>query len=63
MILVSHPHSSMRWRVDGTLRNIDEFYAPFGIEPGQRLYLTPEQRVRIRQTPVARGLGGGGGGP
>jgi putative endopeptidase len=47
MILVSDPHSPYRWRVDGTLRNIDEFYAAFGVKPGEKLYLAPNERVRI----------------
>ncbi|HEX8483123.1 MAG TPA: M13 family metallopeptidase [Allosphingosinicella sp.] len=47
MILVSDPHSPYRWRVDGTLRNIDEFYSAFGVKPGDKLYLAPKDRVRV----------------
>jgi putative endopeptidase len=47
MILVSDPHSPYRWRVDGTLRNIDEWYSAFGVKPGDKLYLAPEERVRV----------------
>ncbi|HYW15609.1 MAG TPA: M13-type metalloendopeptidase, partial [Allosphingosinicella sp.] len=47
MILVSDPHSPYRWRVDGTLRNIDEFYSAFDVKPGDRLYLAPKDRVRV----------------
>ncbi|HEX8127120.1 MAG TPA: M13 family metallopeptidase [Allosphingosinicella sp.] len=47
MVLVSDPHSPYRWRVDGTLRNIDEWYKAFDVKPGDRLYLAPEQRVRV----------------
>jgi putative endopeptidase len=47
MILVSDPHSPYRWRVDGTLRNIDEWYQAFGVKPGDRLYLAPKDRVRV----------------
>jgi endothelin-converting enzyme/putative endopeptidase len=35
------------WRVDGTLRNIDAWYAAFGVKPGDRLYLAPAERVRV----------------
>ncbi|HLL31419.1 MAG TPA: M13 family metallopeptidase, partial [Allosphingosinicella sp.] len=47
MILVSDPHSPYRWRVDGTLRNIDEWYSAFDVKPGDRLYLAPKDRVRV----------------
>jgi putative endopeptidase len=47
MILVSDVHSPYRWRVDGTLRNIDEWYAAFDVKPGDKLYLKPEDRVRV----------------
>jgi putative endopeptidase len=47
MIVVSDVHSPYRWRVDGTLRNIDEWYAAFNVKPGDALYLPPEQRVRV----------------
>ncbi|MGZ6133885.1 MAG: M13 family metallopeptidase [Myxococcaceae bacterium] len=30
-----------------TVRNIDSWYTAFGVQPGQALYLTPEQRVRV----------------
>jgi putative endopeptidase len=47
MIVVSDVHSPARWRVDGTLRNIDAWYAAFNVKPGDRLYLKPEDRVRV----------------
>ncbi len=47
MILVSDPHSPYRWRVDGTLRNIDEWYKAFDVKPGDKLYLAPGERVRV----------------
>jgi putative endopeptidase len=47
MILVSDVHSPYRWRVDGTLRNIDEFYTAFDVKPGEKLYLAPAERVRV----------------
>jgi len=30
-----------------TVRNIDGWYAAFGVKPGDKLYLPPEQRVRV----------------
>jgi putative endopeptidase len=47
MLLASDPHSPYRWRVDGTLRNIDEWYSAFGVKPGDKLYLAPKDRVRV----------------
>jgi putative endopeptidase len=47
MILVSDVHSPARWRVDGTLRNIDDWYTAFNVKPGDKLYLAPADRVRV----------------
>lgn len=30
-----------------TVRNMDPWYAAFDVKPGEKLYLTPEQRVRV----------------
>jgi putative endopeptidase len=29
------------------MRNIDAWYDAFGVKPGDKLYLDPQQRVRI----------------
>ncbi|MBS0359845.1 MAG: peptidase M13 [Proteobacteria bacterium] len=41
------PHSPAVYRVNGTIRNIEGWYSAFGVEPGQKLYVAPDQRVRI----------------
>lgn len=41
------PHSPAKFRVNGVVRNIPEFYEAFGIQPGDSLYLAPEKRVKI----------------
>jgi putative endopeptidase len=46
-IVASDPHAPQRFRVDGPLRNVDAWYEAFGVKPGNRLYLRPEERVRI----------------
>ena len=45
--LLTDPHSPPEWRVNGVVRNMDAWYRAFNIQPGDRLYLPPEQRVRI----------------
>ena len=45
--LLSAPHSPMNLRVNGMIRNIDEWYEAFDIQPGDEMYLAPEERVRI----------------
>lgn len=41
------PHSLGKWRVNAALRNIDSFYAAFGIQEGDPMYMAPEDRVVI----------------
>ena len=41
------PHSPAMFRVNGIVRNVDAWYKAFNIQPGDKLYLAPEQRVHI----------------
>ena len=45
--LVTDPHSPAVARVNGTIRNVAGWYAAFGIQPGDKLYVAPDQRVKI----------------
>ena len=45
--LLSDPHSPAQSRVNGVVRNMDEWYKAFDVKPGDKLYLPPEERVRI----------------
>jgi putative endopeptidase len=45
--VVSDPHSPRAFRVIGPTRNIDAWYAAFGVKPGEVYYIDPDQRVRI----------------
>jgi predicted metalloendopeptidase len=47
MVVLSNPHAPNMYRVNGVVRNMPEFYAAFGVEPGDALYLEPEQRVKL----------------
>lgn len=40
-------HSPNKFRVNGVVRNIPEFYTAFNIKPTDSLYLAPEKRVKI----------------
>ena len=45
--IASDPHSPPKFRVNGVVRNIPEFYKAFNVKPTDSLYLAPEKRVRI----------------
>lgn len=46
-MLATNPHSPPEFRCNGVVRNLPEFYAAFGLKAGDRLWLAPEERVRI----------------
>lgn len=41
------PHSPAKYRINGVVRNVPEFYEAFNIKPTDSLYLAPEKRVKI----------------
>jgi putative endopeptidase len=45
--LVDDMHAPFDVRVDAVVRNMDAWYQSYGVQPGQRLYLAPENRVRL----------------
>jgi endothelin-converting enzyme/putative endopeptidase len=45
--LLTDPHSPAEYRVNGVVRNLDAWYKAFNVQPGDKLYLPPEQRVRV----------------
>ena len=45
--LLSDVHAPAKWRVNGPLSNIAEFYAAFGVKPGQPLWLPESARAQI----------------
>ena len=46
-LMKSDPHSPAMFRINGPLRNLNEWYQAFGVAEGDKLYLKPEERVRI----------------
>jgi len=45
--LTSDPHSPSEFRVNGVVRNFDEWYEAFDVQAGDKLHLPSEERVRI----------------
>jgi predicted metalloendopeptidase len=45
--VITNEHSPGKYRVNGTVRNVDAWYKAFNVQPGDALYLPPEQRVHI----------------
>lgn len=41
------PHSTSNWRINGPLMNFEAFYKAFDVKPGQKMYLKPENRIKI----------------
>ncbi len=46
-LIASDPHSPLEFRVNGPYRNIDAFHEAFETQPGDGMWLAPEERVRI----------------
>ncbi|MGE0740438.1 MAG: M13 family metallopeptidase [Hyphomonadaceae bacterium] len=45
--VLTDPHSPAVYRCNGTVRNMDTWYAAFNVQPGEALYLAPADRVTI----------------
>ena len=45
-LVMTDGHPPGEYRAD-TVRNIDAWYSTFEVKPGEKLYLAPEERVRI----------------
>lgn len=46
-MLTTDPHSPSEYRVIGIVSNIPEFYDAFNVKPGDKMYIAPENRVKI----------------
>jgi putative endopeptidase len=46
-MVMTDEHSPPLFRVHGVVRNMDAWYAAFGVQAGDALYLEPQQRIRI----------------
>ncbi|MBU6388318.1 M13 family metallopeptidase [Patescibacteria group bacterium] len=47
MQVLTDPHSPPRFRVNGPLSNLPEFYEAFGVSRGDKLYRAPSDRAKI----------------
>jgi putative endopeptidase len=45
--IANDPHSPAKYRINGVVRNVPEFYKAFNVKPTDSLYLAPEKRVKI----------------
>ncbi len=45
--VATDPHSPDQFRAIGPVRNIDAWYKAFNVQPGEKYYVKPEDRVRI----------------
>ncbi|MEY2484612.1 MAG: putative endopeptidase [Verrucomicrobiota bacterium] len=45
--VVSDPHSPRQFRVIGPARDIDAWYDAFKVQPGDKMFVSPENRARI----------------
>ena len=45
--IMTDPHSPSKYRANGAVRNVPEFYEAFDVAEGDALYLPPEERVKI----------------
>ena len=44
--VISNGHAPAQYR-SYTVRNLDAWYAAFAVKPGEKLYLKPDERVRV----------------
>ena len=44
--VTTDPHTAGFLRPN-VVRNLDAWYEAFGVKPGQALYLTPEERIKV----------------
>lgn len=45
--LLTDPHSPSKYRINGIVRNMDEWYDAFGVTEDNTLYFPPEERIKI----------------
>ena len=46
-LIKTNPHSPAMYRINGPLRNLNEWYQAYDVKEGSKLFIAPDQRVRI----------------
>ncbi|WP_337879815.1 M13-type metalloendopeptidase [Rheinheimera sp.] len=46
-MIATDPHSPPHYRVNGILSNLPQFYTAFDVKPTDKMYIAPENRVKI----------------
>ncbi|HZH65427.1 MAG TPA: M13 family metallopeptidase [Flavisolibacter sp.] len=46
-LILTDPHSPGMYRGNGAVVNIDAWYTAFNVQPGDKLYVAPEKRIKI----------------
>lgn len=47
VLVKTNPHAPTKFRANGPVSNMQEFYDAFGVKPGDKLYRKPEERANI----------------
>ncbi|SFC00374.1 M13 family metallopeptidase [Spirosoma endophyticum] len=45
--ILTDPHAPEQYRCNGPLTNIDAWYKAFNVQPGEKMYKTPDQRFKV----------------
>jgi len=45
--ILTDPHSPGKYRTNGTVVNLDPWYKAFNVQPGDKMYKAPEDRIKI----------------
>ncbi|MBD0375428.1 MAG: hypothetical protein ICV51_07365, partial [Flavisolibacter sp.] len=46
-LILTDPHSPGMYRCNGAVMNMDPWYDAFAVQPGDKMYKTPEQRIKV----------------
>lgn len=47
MLTLQDTHAPNKFRVNQVLKNFEKFYETYDVQPGDKMYLAPEERVIV----------------